>query len=110
MDGGREYAKEFGRKEKHFACVESDAGCGIPLQFNFHKPPNIDDHDYEKLLSDLRPAMAELMVLEMGEMKQGYSGADIGPLVRCGVPGFGLGMDLSTYWPIHHHMQIHKNR
>jgi carboxypeptidase Q len=102
LDGAREYAAEFGQKQHHFACVESDAGCGIPQQFNYHKPKQVNDEEYEAMLHALRPAMKSLNILEMGEMRTGYSGPDIGPLVRLGIPGFGPGMDLSTYWPIHH--------
>jgi hypothetical protein len=32
----------------------------------------------------------------------GYSGADVRPSVKKGVPGFGLNHDTTTYWPIHH--------
>ena len=38
----------------------------------------------------------------MDEFQAGYAGADINPLVQRGVLGFGLRMDSSGYWPIHH--------
>ena len=38
----------------------------------------------------------------MKELEEGYPGADIGPLVGKGSMGFGLRMDTTGYWPIHH--------
>ncbi|HBX67495.1 MAG TPA: carboxypeptidase, partial [Balneolaceae bacterium] len=43
-----------------------------------------------------------LSVIESGEVSKGGGGADIGPLMRDGVPGMGLSVDGSKYFWYHH--------
>ena len=38
----------------------------------------------------------------MSKFESGYPGADVNPLVEKGSIAFGLRMDTTGYWPIHH--------
>lgn len=78
----------------HVLAIESDAGVFRPLGFGFGG----NDQAYtvmSKLSSLLSPIDAD-------EMRRGGSGADIGPLMRDGVPGMGLIVEPSKYFWYHH--------
>ena len=54
-------------------------------------------------MDTLRPVIDQKLAhLPLSPLQEGYAGADINPLIKDGVLGFGLGMDSTTYWPIHH--------
>ena len=54
-------------------------------------------------MEELAPILNKGLVhLPLSPIQEGYAGADINPLISKGVLGFGLGMDSSDYWPIHH--------
>ncbi|MCP4804956.1 MAG: M20/M25/M40 family metallo-hydrolase [Proteobacteria bacterium] len=100
LGGGVAYA-EAHKDEFHQALIESDTGNGIADGFRVHLTMEDDDVllRAQGLLYELGAALAPI---GGGTMVSGYSGADIGPTVRTGVPGLGMNHDSSTYWPIHH--------
>ena len=101
LKGGRGYADDFGSKESHFAAIEADIGAGKPLYFSYKLPSERPDLEskIQKISFDMKPVLKRI---GMKELEAGYPGADIGPLVGKGSMGFGLRMDTTGYWPIHH--------
>lgn len=101
LKGARGYAEEFGEKESHFAAIEADIGAGKPLYFSYKIPSERPDVEskIQKISLDMKPVLKRI---GMKELEEGYPGADIGPLVEKGSMGFGLRMDTTGYWPIHH--------
>ena len=81
--------------------MESDSGNGIArsLRLDLSGFP-------EEALPDLNAKVAafaeDMKTVGLETIAPGYSGADIGPSVRKGAIGFGLGHDTTDYWPIHH--------
>jgi len=96
LGGGRAYA-EVHADEVHQALFESDTGNGLADGFRL-------DTSGLSTANALRVQglSAELHQLLGGDQTLGYAGADIGPRIRAGSPGFGLAHDTATYWPIHH--------
>lgn len=95
LDGGRAYLEQHReRLRTHVAALESDAGGGPPRGFSF------DGSDAAAgVLADLMPLFRALGPLEL---TRGGSGADIGPIVRRGVPGLGFRPETRGYFDIHH--------
>ena len=102
LRGGKAYAASVSPSERHVAAIEADIGAGIPQWFSYKVPETMLDSEMKKWKVQLAGAQAAVQRLGMKEMEPGYAGADIGPLVKLGVLGFGLRMDTSTYWPVHH--------
>lgn len=80
--------------EKHVLAMESDAGVFDPLGFGFSG----SDAAFEILTAMGMP----LKEIESGEVFKGGGGADIGPLMRAGVPGMGLRVNGEKYFWYHH--------
>jgi carboxypeptidase Q len=95
--GARTYATEHaGELGRHVAAIESDLGAGHPVGFEAY----IDPKGLEMLApisAVLRRSGAGLMTLSFTPVQ-----ADITPLERAGVPGFGLTQDGRTYFSYHH--------
>jgi carboxypeptidase Q len=95
LDGGRAYLERYRDDlERHAAAMESDAGGFRPVGFSFDG----DRGDLERL----RPFMELFAPLGDLELRGRGSGADIGPIVREGVPGFGFRPDSTHYFDYHH--------
>ncbi|MTI88274.1 MAG: M20/M25/M40 family metallo-hydrolase [Balneolaceae bacterium] len=98
LAGANEYHRwvkeEEGSLENHVLAMESDSGVFDPLGFGFSG----SDEAYS-ILSSIG---ALLKPIESGEVTKGGGGADIGPLMRDGVPGMGLRVDGSKYFWYHH--------
>ncbi len=95
LRGGRKYAEEH-PAATHYAALESDAGVGEPRGF------------VTTLEGDaLTRFQAKLSILEgIGANRltssPGGAGADISPLTRDGVAGFGVAPDNRLYFAYHH--------
>ncbi len=96
--GGLEYHRWVKENEKsldnHVLAIESDGGVFDPIGFGFTG----SDKAYDMLTeigSILEP-------IESGEVRKGGGGADIGPLMKDGVPGMGLIVDGEKYFWFHH--------
>ena len=100
--GGRAYAEERFNDYAHVAALESDSGNGRANGFRL----DLSGFDDPKQIAQIRKqAVGMEIVLKhagLSTVDLGYSGADVGPSVKKGVPGFGLNHDTTTYWPIHH--------
>ncbi len=78
----------------HVLGIESDSGVFKPLGFGFTG----SDEAYARV----RAVGRLLEGIEAGEITRGGGGADIGPLMREGVPGMGLRVDGEKYFWYHH--------
>ena len=93
--GGRTYAETHAAEiANHVLAIESDGGVFKPDGFGFTG-------------SDAARAMIEevatlLDPIEAGTIHPRGGGADIGPLMRTGVPGMGLSVDREKYFWYHH--------
>ncbi len=104
LRGGTAYA-EAHADERHVAALESDTGTGFTAGFRVdvrHDDPDEQGRRQEQVLEGLAPVLPYLVPLEADGLRLAYGGADIGPLVKTGVVGFGVDHDTTGYWPIHH--------
>ncbi|HUG42681.1 MAG TPA: M20/M25/M40 family metallo-hydrolase [Acidobacteriota bacterium] len=84
----------------HAAAVEMDFGAEKPVGFGFTLPESIRQD--ERALQALRSIGRLLEFVDAGQMTPGGGGADIAPLMRAGVPGFGLRTVGESYFDWHH--------
>ncbi|MEQ9310615.1 MAG: M28 family metallopeptidase [Balneolaceae bacterium] len=98
LAGANEYKRwaeeEENSIENHVLAMESDAGVFDPSGFGFSG----SDEAFE-ILSEIGTTLFEI---ESGVVTKGGGGADIGPLMRVGVPGMGLNVDGEKYFWYHH--------
>jgi carboxypeptidase Q len=118
LRGGRAYLDAHRQDlANHVAAIESDSGNGLASGFEFELRVPFPADTTDAARADARQRMAAarertqailddigtlLAPLGGGTMKVGGSGADIGPMVRAGVPGLGLNHDTTKYFEIHH--------
>ncbi|SMO39321.1 M28 family metallopeptidase [Gracilimonas mengyeensis] len=79
--------------ENHVLAIESDGGVFDPVGFGFSGS--------EQAFEVLSEIGSLLEPIESGDVRKGGGGADIGPLMRDGVPGMGLIVDGNYFW--YHH-------
>ena len=95
LRGGEAYRDEhFNELNNHILAMESDAGVFKPSGFGFTGS--------DKAFNILQDIGTLLRRIESGEITKGGGGADIGPIMREGVPGMGLKVDNSKYFWYHH--------
>lgn len=98
LRGANEYHRWVKEEEKsldnHVLAIESDSGVFDPIGFGFS-----GSNEAYKQLVEIGKLLASA---ESGEVRKGGGGADIGPLMRDGVPGMGLVVDGSKYFWLHH--------
>lgn len=95
LRGGNAYRDAHrGQLDAHVLAIESDAGVFAPSGFGFSG----SDAAFETL----QQIGTLLDPIEAGTMTRGGGGADIGPIMREGVPGMGLQVDETRYFWYHH--------
>ena len=106
LAGARAYREWVGDAiEGHVAGIEMDGGAERPIGFGFGLRSGADDGadaDYEKGLEMLAQIGTLLEGIDAGVMQRGGGGADIGPLMRDGVPGLALRTVGEHYFDWHH--------
>ncbi len=112
LRGGRAYRKALGDMVKnHVAAIEMDGGCERPVGFGAslgagrggsEEGSTTPSPAAEKMLSRLRQIGALLEGIGAGSITSGGGGADIGPLMREGVPGLALRTVMEHYFDWHH--------
>ncbi len=107
LSGGKAYAKAHADELGDIvAAIEADTGAGQPLGFRVDlRDPATGERDEARtqaVIEALQPWMDSLAPVGAQSLEASWSGADISPMVKQGVPGFGLKHDTSGYWPIHH--------
>ena len=96
--GGRAYREWAGDTVKnHVASIEMDGGAEKPLGFGLSA-----SGDMQSMLARVREIGPLLDRIEAGSMQPGGGGADIGPLMMDGVPGFALRTVGTHYFDWHH--------
>lgn len=97
LRGGRDYAKRHAAElANHVAAIESDAGVAQPLGFR----ATIKGDDLTAFASRVRPVLERVGATQFENATS--TGADTGPLVDAGVPGFGYMPDGRKYFEYHH--------
>ena len=95
LRGGEAYRDaHFNELDNHILAMESDAGVFKPSGFGFSGPD-----ESLKILQDIGTLLYRI---DSGIITKGGGGADIGPIMREGVPGMGLSVDGSRYFWYHH--------
>ncbi|RMH18847.1 MAG: M20/M25/M40 family metallo-hydrolase [Acidobacteria bacterium] len=117
LAGGRAYRASIGEAiGDHVAAIEMDGGVERPIGFGFGlidpraedgggrrgAPPPGSDRRYEAAFATLQQIGRLLDGIEAGTIERGGGGADIGPLMRDGVPGLGLRTVGEHYFDWHH--------
>lgn len=106
LRGGRAYREWVGDDvSKHVAAIEMDGGAERPIGFGLGLRGGDDDGPdaaYEEALGTLHEIGALLEGLDASLMQRGGGGADIGPLMRDGVPGLALRTVGEHYFDWHH--------
>ncbi len=85
----------------HVAAVEMDEGCERPIGFGLGFP-GADEARTARALSQCKKIAEPLRGIEADDISLGGGGADIGPLMRSGVPGFALRTVGEHYFDWHH--------
>lgn len=98
LNGANEYKRWVEEDEKslenHILGMESDAGVFDPIGFGFTGS--------DEAFSILQEIGKMLHPIDSGLVTRGGGGADIGPLMRAGMPGMGLRVDGEKYFWFHH--------
>lgn len=106
IEGGRVYRENLGDEvASHVAAIEMDGGNEKPVGFGFSLPGHASDGSdpvYEAAFDKLTQIGSLLEMVEAGTITRGGGGADIGPLMRDGVPGMGLRTVGEHYFDWHH--------
>lgn len=80
--------------DDHVLALESDSGGFAPQGFTVSGS--------DKALADVKRIAALLSSIGADRAKAGYSGADVEPMEKHGVPGLGLWVDETHYFDYHH--------
>ena len=108
LAGGRAYRAALGEDaSSHVAAIEMDGGCERPVGFGFTlarrggEGSGAADADARarRLLEEIAAFFAPI---DAAEIRSGGGGADIGPLMRDGVPGMALVTTGEHYFDWHH--------
>ena len=95
LRGGEAYRDaHLNELDNHILAMESDAGVFKPSGFGFS-----GTDESLKILQDIGTLLYRI---DSGIITKGGGGADIGPIMREGVPGMGLNVDGSRYFWYHH--------
>ena len=95
LRGGNAYRDNYADQlDKHVLAMESDGGVFKPSAFGFTGS--------DEALDIVQQIGSLLDRIEAGTINRGGGGADIGPIMREGVPGAGLQVDGSKYFWFHH--------
>lgn len=90
----RDMIMENGTLDNHILAMESDGGVFEPKGFGFSGS--------DKAFTMIQEIGKLLEPIGSGNITRGGGGADIGPIMREGVPGMGLVVDGSRYFWYHH--------
>jgi carboxypeptidase Q len=96
LAGGRTYASAHEAElPRHAAAFEADSGAGASTGFSWNAGPDAAAvvAEIARLLEPLKATLVR---------NGGAGGADVSPLLKFGVPLFGLVQDSSAYFDFHH--------
>jgi hypothetical protein len=116
-NGGKAYRQALGGgATSHVAAIEMDGGCERPVGFGFtlltpgaaspreggRRDTEPEDPAARKALASLRRVASLFAAIDASTVKWGGGGADIGPLMRDGVPGVSVDTVGEHYFDWHH--------
>jgi hypothetical protein len=84
---------------KHVAAMEADSGGFAPSGLDVGA---VDAETGDRIVQRMADILALLAPIGSLSVETGHAGADIDPLVKAGVPGFGLNTDGRMYFDYHH--------
>ncbi|MGH9789243.1 MAG: M20/M25/M40 family metallo-hydrolase [Candidatus Acidiferrales bacterium] len=109
LRGGQAYRESVvaaSELANHVAAIEADSGGEPPSGFGLGLPALQDKPEAEakkqRALDLLRQIGRLLEGIQAGDIRDGGGGADIGPIMREGVPGLGLRTSGDRYFHWHH--------
>ncbi len=109
LRGGRAYREALSDEQLagHVAAIEMDGGVERPVGFGFGLEgvdPDAEERDpvYEAALAKLEQIVQLTAAIDASTIRRGGGGADIGPLMREGIPGLGLRTVGEHYFDWHH--------
>ena len=107
LAGGRAYREMVGDGiDNHVAAIEMDGGAERPIGFGFGlegvASGDMSNPTYEVAFEKLQQIGRLLDGIDAGEILRGGRGADIGPLMRDGVPGLAQRTVRERYREWHH--------
>ncbi|UCF36638.1 MAG: M20/M25/M40 family metallo-hydrolase [Acidobacteriota bacterium] len=104
LRGGRAYADRVKDViEDHVAAIEMDAGAEEPVGFGLgFRGTSVSPEQRERALTAVQQIGRLLARVGTDEVQPGGGGADIGPIMRLGVPGLGLRTVGTHYFDWHH--------
>src|SRR5690554_2428475 len=95
LRGGLAYRDAYAESlDDHVLAIETDGGVFKPDGFGFSGT--------EEAMAMIREIGTLLDPIQAGTITRGGGGADIGPIMREGVPGMGLSVDDTKYFWYHH--------
>ncbi len=96
LRGGLKYAEEVKKKsEKHLAAIETDRGGFTPRGFDITETK-------DGQIKAMRSWLKVFSEFDIEKISAGGGGADIGPLLKLGVPTIGYVPDSQRYFDYHH--------
>jgi hypothetical protein len=102
-NGGQAYRDALGDSASgHVAAIEMDGGCERPTGFGFSTAAGEKDPASQAALATLRRIVEPLAAIDAASVRWGGGGADIGPLMRAGVPGLSIDTVGEHYFDWHH--------
>jgi carboxypeptidase Q len=102
LRGGRAYREWVGDAVKnHVAAIEMDGGCEKPSGFGL-TIQGAAAPVQDRALASLKTIAAPLASIGAADILPGGGGADIGPIMREGVPGLALHTSGERYFEWHH--------
>jgi carboxypeptidase Q len=100
-NGARAYREALGADvQRHVAAIEMDGGCERPIGFDLGLPEG--EPRTGRALAQAREIASALRAIGADRITLGGGEADISPLMRAGVPGFGLRTEGGRYFHWHH--------
>jgi hypothetical protein len=108
LRGGKTYREALTDEQvaDHVAALEMDGGCERPVGWGFGidgvEAETTGDPRYEAALASLQDLAELFESIDAGTVSRGGGGADIGPLMKEGVPGLALRTVGEHYFDWHH--------
>lgn len=103
LAGGRAYLDWVGEAvAKHVAAIEMDGGSERPMGFGLTLPLDGVSGGQRAVVEKMAPVARLLDPIDAGVIRWGGGGADIGPLMGQGVPGFAHRTVGEKYFHWHH--------
>ncbi len=109
LGGGNGYRDALGDDEvaDHVAAIEMDGGVERPIGLGLgikglDTSAEAADPIYEPAYAKMTEILRLLDAIDASDVRRGGGGADIGPLMKAGVPGLGVRTVMEHYFDWHH--------